>query len=91
MLKIANNTEYGLTGAVITNTREHWHIACRKFNVGNLYLNRGCTAAVVGYHPFGGFKMSGTDQKTGSPDYLLNSSSRILLFFLHVWKQCHMT
>ncbi|WP_271397317.1 L-glutamate gamma-semialdehyde dehydrogenase [Salinicoccus roseus] len=72
MLKIANNTEYGLTGAVITNTREHWHIACRKFNVGNLYLNRGCTAAVVGYHPFGGFKMSGTDQKTGSPDYLLN-------------------
>ena len=36
------------------------------------YLNRGCTAAVVGYHPFGGFKMSGTDAKTGSPDYLLN-------------------
>lgn len=72
MLKIANNTEYGLTGAVITNTRQNWELACRKFNVGNLYLNRGCTAAVVGYHPFGGFKMSGTDQKTGSPDYLLN-------------------
>lgn len=72
LLKIANNTEYGLTGAVITNTRKHWQLACRKFNVGNLYLNRGCTAAVVGYHPFGGFKMSGTDQKTGSPDYLLN-------------------
>ena len=71
-LKVANNTEYGLTGAVITNTREHWHLACRKFDVGNLYLNRGCTAAVVGYHPFGGFKLSGTDQKTGSPDYLLN-------------------
>ena len=42
-----------------------------EFDVGNLYLNRGCTA-VVGYHPFGGFKMSGTDAKTGSPDYLLN-------------------
>ena len=71
-LKVANNTEYGLTGAVITNTRENWHLAVRKFDVGNLYLNRGCTAAVVGYHPFGGFKLSGTDQKTGSPDYLLN-------------------
>ncbi|WP_020007114.1 L-glutamate gamma-semialdehyde dehydrogenase [Salinicoccus albus] len=72
LLEIANNTVYGLTGSVITNTREHWHLACRKFNVGNLYLNRGCTAAVVGYHPFGGFKLSGTDQKTGSPDYMLN-------------------
>ncbi|HEU5139112.1 MAG TPA: L-glutamate gamma-semialdehyde dehydrogenase [Bacillales bacterium] len=72
MLEIANNTEYGLTGAVITKNREHWDLACRDFNVGNLYLNRGCTAAVVGYHPFGGFKMSGTDAKTGSPDYLLN-------------------
>ena len=71
-LKVANNTEYGLTGAVITNTRENWHLAVLKFDVGNLYLNRGCTAAVVGYHPFGGFKLSGTDQKTGSPDYLLN-------------------
>lgn len=72
MLEIANNTQYGLTGAVITNTRENWHKACRDFDVGNLYLNRGCTAAVVGYHPFGGFKMSGTDAKSGSPDYLIN-------------------
>ena len=72
MLEMANDTDYGLTGAVITNTREHWHKAVKYFDVGNLYLNRGCTAAVVGYHPFGGFKMSGTDQKTGSPDYLLN-------------------
>lgn len=72
MLQIANNTEYGLTGSVITNTREHWERARREFDVGNLYLNRGCTAAVVGYHPFGGFKMSGTDAKTGSPDYLTN-------------------
>lgn len=72
MLAIANNTEYGLTGAVITNNRDHWIQAQCDFDVGNLYLNRGCTAAVVGYHPFGGFKMSGTDAKTGSPDYLIN-------------------
>ncbi|WP_368864949.1 L-glutamate gamma-semialdehyde dehydrogenase [Staphylococcus hominis] len=71
-IDIANDTDYGLTGAVITNNREHWIQAVNEFDVGNLYLNRGCTAAVVGYHPFGGFKMSGTDAKTGSPDYLLN-------------------
>src|SRR5699024_4717009 len=72
LLEIANNTVYGLTGSVITNTRENWIKAQKKFHVGNLYLNRGCTAAVMGYHPFGGFKLSGTDQKTGSPDYMLN-------------------
>lgn len=72
LLEIANNTEYGLTGSVITKSREHWERARRDFDVGNLYLNRGCTAAVVGYHPFGGFKMSGTDAKSGSPDYLTN-------------------
>lgn len=66
------DTDYGLTGAVITNNREHWIKAVNEFDVGNLYLNRGCTSAVVGYHPFGGFKMSGTDAKTGSPDYLLH-------------------
>ena len=71
-IEVANDTDYGLTGAVITNHREHWIKAVNEFDVGNLYLNRGCTAAVVGYHPFGGFKMSGTDAKTGSPDYLLN-------------------
>ena len=72
LLTIANDTDYGLTGAVITNNRENWQKAVRDYDVGNLYLNRGCTAAVVGYHPFGGFKMSGTDAKTGSPDYMLN-------------------
>lgn len=71
-IEVANDTDYGLTGAVITNHREHWIKAVNEFDVGNLYLNRGCTAAVVGYHPFGGFKMSGTDAKTESPDYLLN-------------------
>ncbi|MFC4557734.1 L-glutamate gamma-semialdehyde dehydrogenase [Virgibacillus kekensis] len=72
MLDIANNTDYGLTGAVITNKREHLNRAKYEFHVGNLYFNRDCTGAIVGYHPFGGFKMSGTDAKAGGPDYLLN-------------------
>ncbi|WP_100330286.1 L-glutamate gamma-semialdehyde dehydrogenase [Bacillus xiapuensis] len=69
-LEIANNTEYGLTGAVITNSRENMERARKDFHVGNLYFNRGCTGAVVGYQPFGGFNMSGTDSKAGGPDYL---------------------
>ncbi|WP_280771317.1 L-glutamate gamma-semialdehyde dehydrogenase [Salipaludibacillus daqingensis] len=72
LIDIANNTEYGLTGAVISNNREHIEQARQDFHVGNLYFNRGCTAAIVGYHPFGGFNMSGTDSKAGGPDYLLN-------------------
>ncbi|MFC4323984.1 L-glutamate gamma-semialdehyde dehydrogenase [Litchfieldia salsa] len=70
-LDIANNTEYGLTGAVITNNRAHIEKAREDFHVGNLYFNRGCTGAIVGYQPFGGFNMSGTDSKAGGPDYLL--------------------
>lgn len=70
-LDVANNTEFGLTGAVITNNREHIEKAREDFHVGNLYFNRGCTGAIVGYHPFGGFNMSGTDSKAGGPDYLL--------------------
>lgn len=70
-IAIANNTEYGLTGAVLTNNREHIEIAKEDFHVGNLYINRGCTGAIVGYQPFGGFNMSGTDSKAGGPDYLL--------------------
>jgi 1-pyrroline-5-carboxylate dehydrogenase len=72
MIEIANNTEYGLTGAVISNNRDHLEQARQDFHVGNLYFNRGCTAAIVGYHPFGGFNMSGTDSKAGGPDYLLH-------------------
>src|SRR5699024_7552079 len=64
-IEIANNTDYGLTGAVITNNREHLEQAREDFHVGNLYFNRGCTAAIVGYQPFGGFNMSGTDSKAG--------------------------
>jgi len=70
-LAIANNTEYGLTGAIYTNSREKLDRAREDFNVGNLYFNRKCTGAMVGAHPFGGFNMSGTDSKAGGPDYLL--------------------
>ncbi len=70
-IEIANNTEYGLTGAVISNNRLHIEKAHEDFHVGNLYINRGCTGAIVGYQPFGGFNMSGTDSKAGGPDYLI--------------------
>ncbi len=70
-LKVANNTEYGLTGAIYSGSREALEIARREYFVGNLYLNRKCTGAMVGAHPFGGFNMSGTDSKAGGPDYLL--------------------
>lgn len=69
-IDIANNTEYGLTGAVITSNRMNQEYAREEFHVGNLYFNRGCTGAIVGYQPFGGFNMSGTDSKAGGPDYL---------------------
>ncbi|MBM7644627.1 1-pyrroline-5-carboxylate dehydrogenase [Scopulibacillus daqui] len=71
MMEIANNTDYGLTGALISNNREHIERARTEFHVGNLYFNRGCTGAIVGYQPFGGFNMSGTDSKAGGPDYLI--------------------
>ncbi|MGG1575143.1 L-glutamate gamma-semialdehyde dehydrogenase [Fictibacillus sp. NRS-1165] len=71
MMEIANNTDYGLTGALVTNNREHIERAKQEFHVGNLYFNRGCTGAIVGYQPFGGFNMSGTDSKAGGPDYLI--------------------
>ncbi|MCK5388554.1 MAG: L-glutamate gamma-semialdehyde dehydrogenase, partial [Candidatus Izimaplasma sp.] len=70
-IEVANCTDYGLTGAVISNNREHLEIARDDFHVGNLYLNRKCTGAIVGYQPFGGFNMSGTDSKAGGPDYLV--------------------
>jgi 1-pyrroline-5-carboxylate dehydrogenase len=69
-LAIANNTEYGLTGAIYSGSEEKLQRAREEFHVGNLYLNRKCTGAMVGAHPFGGFNMSGTDSKAGGPDYL---------------------
>ena len=70
-LAIANNTEFGLTGAVYTKSRANIEQARREFHVGNLYINRKCTGALVGVQPFGGFNMSGTDSKAGGKDYLL--------------------
>jgi 1-pyrroline-5-carboxylate dehydrogenase len=69
-LAIANNTQYGLTGAVYSRERKRLEQARRDFHVGNLYLNRKCTGAYVDVHPFGGFNMSGTDSKAGGRDYL---------------------
>ena len=71
-LDIANQTEYGLTGSVYSETRENVQKAKTEFEVGNLYFNRKCTAAMVLQHPFGGLNLSGTDAKTGTPNYLLN-------------------
>jgi 1-pyrroline-5-carboxylate dehydrogenase len=69
-LDIANGTEYALTGAVYTDDPQRIARAKFEFEVGNLYINRKCTGALVGVHPFGGFNMSGTDSKAGGPDYL---------------------
>jgi len=69
-LAIANNTEYGLTGAVYSKSPQQIERARNEFFVGNLYINRKCTGAMVGAHPFGGFNMSGTDSKAGGADYL---------------------
>jgi len=70
-IEIANDTDYGLTGAAYSRSRAKLEKARRDFHVGNLYLNRKCTGALVGAHPFGGFNMSGTDSKAGGRDYLM--------------------
>ena len=71
-LAVANDTLYGLTGAVYSTSINRIDRAKREYHAGNLYLNRGCTGALVGVHPFGGFNLSGTDSKAGGPDYLMN-------------------
>lgn len=70
-LEIANDTEFGLTGSVYSTSQSRLEKARKEFYVGNLYLNRKCTGALVGVHPFGGFNMSGTDSKAGGREYLL--------------------
>jgi 1-pyrroline-5-carboxylate dehydrogenase len=70
-MALANDTEFGLTGSVYTDSREKTDRAADEFHVGNLYFNRKSTGAMVASHPFGGFNMSGTDSKAGGPDYLL--------------------
>ena len=67
---IANGTIYGLTGAYYGRDRARIQEAKRRLHVGNLYINRKCTGAMVGAHPLGGFNMSGTASKSGGPDYL---------------------
>ena len=68
-LAMANDSQYGLTGAIYSDNAEHVARAREDFFVGNMYINRKCTGAMVGAHPFGGFNMSGTDSKAGGPDY----------------------
>ena len=69
-LRVANASEYGLTGSLYSRVRERLERGKRELHVGNLYLNRKCTGALVGVHPFGGFNMSGTDSKAGGREYL---------------------
>lgn len=69
-LEIANDVDYALTGAVYSRNPRHLELARLHFLVGNLYLNRGTTGAMVGRQPFGGMKMSGIGAKTGGPHYL---------------------
>ena len=71
-LEVANGTQYALTGAVLSRSPANIRKARESFRTGNLYINRGCTGAIVGRHPFGGFKMSGLGSKAGGPDYLLH-------------------
>lgn len=70
-IAIANGTEYALTGGIYSRSPAHLDRAAREFMVGNLYINRPCTGAMVGRQPFGGFKLSGIGSKAGGPDYLL--------------------
>ena len=70
-IRISNDSEYGLTGAIYCRDSRHISRAKEECHVGNLYINRKCTGALVGVHPFGGFNMSGTDSKAGGRDYLL--------------------
>jgi RHH-type proline utilization regulon transcriptional repressor/proline dehydrogenase/delta 1-pyrroline-5-carboxylate dehydrogenase len=70
-LRIANTPTYKLTGGVYSRKPSHIELAKRSYRVGNLYINRGCTGALVARHPFGGFGMSGVGSKAGGADYLL--------------------
>jgi 1-pyrroline-5-carboxylate dehydrogenase len=69
-IAVANDSEYGLTGSLYSRERERLARGKRELFCGNLYLNRKCTGALVGVHPFGGFNMSGTDSKAGGREYL---------------------
>ncbi|MEB3149294.1 MAG: L-glutamate gamma-semialdehyde dehydrogenase [Sphaerospermopsis sp.] len=70
-LEIANSTNYALTGGIYSRTPSHIEQAQAELEVGNLYINRNITGAIVARQPFGGFKLSGVGSKAGGPDYLL--------------------
>ncbi len=70
-IDLANSTEYALTGGIYSRSPKNIALAKQKFKMGNLYINRGCTGAVVNRQPFGGARMSGVGSKAGGPDYLL--------------------
>ncbi len=70
-IDIANGTNFALTGGLYSRTPSHIEQAKADFEVGNLYINRGITGAIVSRQPFGGFKLSGVGSKAGGPDYLL--------------------
>src|SRR5690606_1432737 len=70
-IEIANSTEFALTGGLYSRSPAHIEKVKKSFEVGNLYINRSCTGAMVDRHPFGGFKLSGLGSKTGGPDYLV--------------------
>jgi RHH-type transcriptional regulator, proline utilization regulon repressor / proline dehydrogenase / delta 1-pyrroline-5-carboxylate dehydrogenase len=70
-IEIANGTNYALTGGLYSRTPSHIDRAKLEFEVGNLYINRSITGAIVARQPFGGYKLSGVGSKAGGPDYLL--------------------
>jgi len=70
-LAIANGTDYALTGGMFSRSPRNLARARRELMVGNIYLNRPITGALVARQPFGGFRMSGIGSKAGGPDYLL--------------------
>ena len=69
-ISLANNSQYALTGGLYSRSPSNIEFAKRHLEVGNLYINRGCTGAIVGRHPFGGYRLSGIGEKAGGPDYL---------------------
>ena len=69
-IELFNDSDYGLTGGIVSRSREHVERARRECQAGNFYVNRKITGALVGVQPFGGFKLSGTNSKAGGPDYL---------------------
>src|SRR5690349_5189885 len=71
-IEVANGTDYALTGGFFSRSPDNIERAKAQLEAGNVYINRPCTGAIVGRHPFGGFKMSGGGTKAGGEDYLLN-------------------